>query len=99
MASTFDQRHPAFFVGQSTRDVAVGTLLPGSSTRGKWSRAGTFGTLHELDRELKKSRTQLLAEIRLDLRGRMPSLARMLLDSSYKFTMVLLIHTYEVRYE
>ena len=48
--STFDQRYTAFIVGQSTRDVAVGTLLPGLSTLEKWYQEGTFGTCHELER-------------------------------------------------
>ena len=93
MASTFDQRYPSFLVGQSTQDLAVGTLLPIFSTLEKWSRAGTFGTHHELERDLKNSRTQLPAEIRLEPRGIMQSLARTLLESSYDFTMTLLIHT------
>ena len=31
VASTFDQRYPVFFVGHYTREVVVGTLLPGFS--------------------------------------------------------------------
>ena len=67
VASTFDQQYPAFLLGHSTLDVAVGTFLQGFRTLDKCSRAGTFGNCHKLDKELKNSRTQLPAEIRLDL--------------------------------
>ena len=60
VAKTVDQRYPEFFVGHSTQYVAAGTLLPGISTLDKWYRAGTFVTLHELERKLKNARTQLL---------------------------------------
>ena len=60
VAKTFDQRYPEFFVGHSTQDVAAGTLLPVFSTLDKWYRSGTCVTLHELERELKNARTQLL---------------------------------------
>ena len=57
-----------------------------------------FGTRHELDREIKNIRAQLPAKICLDLRGIMKSFACMILKSSYKFTMMLLIHMYaEIR--
>ena len=46
--STIRQRYPAFLVGHSTQDVAVGILLPGFSILDKWSWAGTFHTCHEL---------------------------------------------------
>ena len=81
MASTFDQQYLEFIMGHSTRDMAVGTLLPKFSTLDKGYRSGMFGTCH-----------QLLAEILLDLKGIMKSLARTLLESSYDFTMTLLIH-------
>ena len=93
MASTFDQRYPAFLVGHSTRYVEVGTFLPGLSTLDKWSLAGTFGNHHELERELNNTSTQLISDIHLDLRGKMNSLAHTLLESSYDFTVTLLIHT------
>ena len=93
VARNFYQRYPAFLVGHSTRDVVVGTLLPGLSTLDKWSQAGTFGTRHELDIELKNATTQLPAEICLYLQGRMQSVARKLLESSYNFMMTLLIYT------
>ena len=35
VASNFYQQYPAFVVGQSTRDMAVGTLLPRFSTLDK----------------------------------------------------------------
>ena len=50
VARTFYQRHPVFLMGHSTQDVAVSTLLPGFSTLDKRSRAGKFGTRHELER-------------------------------------------------
>ena len=86
-------KYPAFLVGHSTQDVAVGTLLTRLLCLDKCSLARTFGTCHELERELNNSRTQLLAEIRLDLRGKRQSLAPTLLDSFYNFMMTLLIHT------
>ena len=73
--------------------MAVGTLLPGLSTLEKWSRVGTFGTRHELDRYLKNDRTQLQTEIRLNLRGKIQSIVYMLLESSYNFMMMLLNYT------
>ena len=91
--STFDQQYLAFIVGHSTQDVAVGTLLPGLSTLGKFSWARTFGTRHKLEIELKNARTQFLEEIHLDLQGRIQIIARTLLDSSYDSMTMLLIHT------
>ena len=96
MASTFDQHYHVICFGQSNQDVAVGTLLPRLSDLDKWSQAGTFGTCHELERELNNSRTQILAETRLGPRGKTKSLSHTLLELSYNFTMTLLIHTYAV---
>ena len=93
MTRTFDQRYPDFLVGHSTQDVYFGTLLPGFSTIEKLSWAGTFGNFHEMDIELKKTRTQLPAGIFLEFRGRMQILARMLLESSYNFMTTVLINT------
>ena len=81
-------------MGNSTWDVAIGTLLTKFSTIYKWSRAGTFGTQHELGRDLKNYRNQLLAEICFDLRGKINSFSRALLDSSYGFMTMLIVHTY-----
>ena len=93
MASTFDQRYPEFFVGHYNRYVTVVILLPVLSTLDKWSWELTFGTHHELEIELNNSRNQLLAEICLDLQGKIQSLAHTLLGSSYNFMMKLLVHT------
>ena len=57
---TFDLWYPSFLLRHSTRDVADSTLLTGLSTIEKWSRSGTFVTLHELEREPKNTRTKLL---------------------------------------
>ena len=92
MASTFYKRYPAFLVGTSTWDVAVGTLLPVLSTIDKWSQAGMFGIWHELDRDLKNLRTQILAEFCLDLQGKIQILSHTLIESSYDFILTLLIH-------
>ena len=93
LASTFDQRYPEFLVCHSILDMAVGNLPSRFSTLDKWYWAGTFGTRYELEREIKNARTQPLAEIIYDLRGKMQSLARALLDSSYYFTVTNMIHT------
>ena len=92
MASMFDQGYPAFLVVLSTQNVAAGTLLPVLSTLDQWSWAGKFGTWHELKREINNARTQILSEIRLVFQGKIQSLAHTLLDSSYIFIIVLLIH-------
>ena len=72
--------------------MAVGTLLPGLSTLDKWSREGKFETSHEMERELKNTRIQLLAEICLYLQGKIQSLAHTLLESYYDFMMKFSIH-------
>ena len=64
---TFDQRYPYFIMGHSTQDVAFSTLLTVLSTIYKGSWVGTFWTHHELERDLKNTRTQLPAETHLDL--------------------------------
>ena len=71
----------------------VDTILPLLSTLDKWSLTETLGIHNELESELKNYRTQFLAEIRLDLRGKMKSIAHTLLYSSCDFMMTLLIHT------
>ena len=93
VAITFDQRYPAFLVGHSTRDMDIRTLLTVFSIIYKRSRAETFWTCHDLNRALKNSSIQPLAEIFLDLQGILQSLTRTLLESSYDFIKTLLIHT------
>ena len=67
--STIYQIYPAFIVGYTSHNVAVGKLLPNLSTLGKQSRDGNFGMHHELDRELNNACIQLLVEIRFELRS------------------------------
>ena len=52
VVSIFKQRYPVFLMVHNNQDVAVRL-----STLDKWSRAGTFGNCHELERELKNTRT------------------------------------------
>ena len=75
VVSTFDKRYPPFLVLNYTRYVAVRTLLLGLSTIDKWYQEGMFDTNNELERYIKNARTQLLAEIRFDLQGKMKNLA------------------------
>ena len=56
VARTFDQRYPYLLVGHYSRNVAVGTLLPGLSPLYMWSYAGAFGTNYELEREIRNTR-------------------------------------------
>ena len=91
--STFDQSYPAFLVGHSTKEMVVRTLPPRLSTLEECYQAETFGTLHELERELNNTRTPIPAEICLELLGKMQILARILLESPYDFLRMLLIHT------
>ena len=73
--------------------MAARTILHIFSAIEIWYQAGTFGTRHELEREIKSSRTQLLVKFFLALRGRMQIIARTLLDSSYDFITTPLVHT------
>ena len=60
-ASKFYQRYTAFIMRHYNKNTAVGTLLTGFYTLDKFTQVGTFGTWHELEKEIKNDSTQLLA--------------------------------------
>ena len=78
-------------MGKSSQEVAVGTILPGFPTLEEWSQAGMFGNRNELDRDINNNRTQLLSEIRLDLGGKVQSIAHVLLETPHNLIIMLLI--------
>ena len=90
---TLERCYPTFLVGHSRHDVDFETLLPGLSTLEIFYRSGTFWTHHELERDIRNVLIQMLEETRLELKEKMQSIYRTLLEASYDFMMIPLIHT------